>query len=181
MNILLAFTPFVTFAILNRFVGMTGGLVLGTLVALALVIYGVVVKKQSAKILEVGTLFLFLGLTLYTGILTATWSAVVVRLCVDGGLLAIVLFSLLIRKPFTMQYARETVAPEFWDSSQFIHTNYVITGAWACAFLAIVAFDVVMVVVPKIPLQAGIAVAVVALLAAMRFSSWYPDQAHARA
>ena len=62
----------------------------------------------------------------------ATWSVVGVRALVDAGLLLIVLVSMAIGRPFTLQYAREQVAPEFWNSPEFVRTNYVITaiGRW---------------------------------------------------
>ncbi|MDL9949040.1 hypothetical protein QSJ19_26390, partial [Gordonia sp. ABSL11-1] len=51
--------------------------------------------------------------------------------------LALVVFafgSILLRRPFTLEYAREQTPEEFWDNPLFIRTNYVITWAWAAAF-----------------------------------------------
>ena len=56
-----------------------------------------------------------------------------VRLRVDGGLLLIVLISLAIRKPFTLQYAREHTPKERWNDPGFIRSNVIITvgvDAW---------------------------------------------------
>lgn len=53
--------------------------------------------------------------------------------------------------------------------------NKVISGAWALAFAVIVAADLVMVLQPGLPLAVGIAISVAALVAAFRFSRWYPD------
>jgi hypothetical protein len=36
--------------------------------------------------------------------------------------------------PFTIQYAREQVAPEFWSSPLFVRINQYITGIWGLAF-----------------------------------------------
>jgi len=38
-------------------------------------------------------------------------------------------------QPFTMQYAREQVKPEFCGSPTFRHVNYVITGVWHSRWL----------------------------------------------
>lgn len=45
MGILLAFAPFVVFAIVDRFVGSTEGLVAGTVVSIGLLLRDVVSKK----------------------------------------------------------------------------------------------------------------------------------------
>ncbi len=65
------------------------------------------------------------------------------RLRVDAGLMLIALASIALRQPFTIQYARETVGCEHWDSPAFIHINYVIRAAWAVAFGALAAADIV--------------------------------------
>src|SRR5689334_12198735 len=59
-------------------------------------------------------MLLFGGLTLYAVLEEPTWSVIGVRLCVDSGLLLIVLVSMAVGRPFTLQYAREQVAREFW-------------------------------------------------------------------
>lgn len=42
--------------------------------------------------------------------------------------------TLLIGKPFTIAYAKDTTPPEHWDSPLFNRINTVITAAWASAF-----------------------------------------------
>ncbi|NUB22715.1 hypothetical protein GBZ26_26490, partial [Azospirillum formosense] len=99
-----------------------------------------------------------------------------VRLLVDAGLLLIVLISIALRRPFTLQYAREQVAHEFWDDPRFIHTNYVITGVWALAFLVLVIADIVLLYRPDLPPRFGIVATVLALVGAIKFTSWYPER-----
>ena len=43
--------------------------------------------------------------------------------------------TLLIRRPFTLAYARDTTPEEHWDNPIFVRINYVISAAWAGAFL----------------------------------------------
>jgi hypothetical protein len=38
------------------------------------------------------------------------------------GLLPIVLVSMAVGRPFTLQYAREQVEPEFWDKPELVRT-----------------------------------------------------------
>ena len=98
------------------------------------------------------------------------------RLRVDAGLLLIVLTSIALRRPFTLQYARESVPREFWDSPEFLRTNDVISAVWALAFAVMVAADLVMLYMPEIPQRAGIVATILALVGAVKFTGWYPDR-----
>jgi hypothetical protein len=181
MGMLLAFAPFLVFLALDRLVGTESGLIGAALTALALLGKDVVVRKQSPKVLEVGTVLLFGGLAAYGATLHgAAWSTALVRLSVDGGLLVIVLVSLAIRRPFTLQYARESVPRELWTQPRFVHINYVITAVWASAFAAILLSDIAWVMHPNIPTAVMIAVTLVAMGGALKLTSWYPDHARGK-
>jgi hypothetical protein len=179
MGILLAFAPFIAFALVDRLIGPTEGLVAGAAVSAALLLRDWVTPGRSAKILEVGTAILFGALALYAVAGGSTLSVVGVRLCVDLGLLAIVLASIALRRPFTLEYAREQVPAEFWDSPQFLYTNYVITAAWALAFGVLVAAELILLYVPDVPPRIAVIAMVIALIAAIRFTSWYPARVKA--
>jgi hypothetical protein len=176
MNILLAFAPFLVFAVVERLVGASAGLVAGALVSLALLVRDAMSRERKIKILEVGTMILFGGLALYSLLVNGDWSIIGVRLCVDGGLLLVVLISMALRRPFTLQYAREKVSPDLWNSPEFIRVNYVITAVWAAAFAIMVIADLVMLYLPAVPLKVGIWVTILAIFGAVRFTSWYPER-----
>ena len=131
MGILLGFAPFIAFAILDWVMGPTQGLIAGALVSLALLLREWLSLKRVPKVLEIGTTILFGGLALYAVSGAPTWSIVGVRLRVDVGLLLIVLVSIAIRRPFTLQYAKEQVPREMWDTARFRRINYVISAVWA--------------------------------------------------
>jgi hypothetical protein len=135
---------------------------------------------RKPKILEIGTALLFGGLALYTVLGRATWSVIGVRLCVDAGLLLIVLVSMAAGRPFTLQYAREQVAPEFWNGHEFVRTNYIITAVWALAFLVMVITELALLYMPGMPPRIGIIVVILALVGAVKFTSWYPEHVKAR-
>jgi hypothetical protein len=176
MNMLLAFVPFIAFAVLDRTVGATEGLIAGALVSAALVARDWLSPTRSPKVLEIGTVILFGSLAIYTLATNPEWSIIGVRLCVDAGLLLIVLASVAIRQPFTLQYARERVPAEHWGSPLFVRTNYAITAVWALAFAAVVIAEVVMLYVPEIPHRVGVVVTIIALAAAFKFTDWYPQR-----
>lgn len=97
-------------------------------------------------------------------------------------LVLIAVGSMLARMPFTIQYAREQVDPQYWDSPVFLRTNYVITGAWALAFLvaAVAGWYGDAVLHDDDNLWTGWLIQVAAMIAAIKFSAWYPDRVRAR-
>ena len=181
MAILLAFAPFILFVIVERTIGVSAGLLAATAVSLALVAREALRKARSLKVLEVGTAVLFGGLAAYTLLVGGAWSVFGVRLTVDAGLFLIVLISIAVGRPFTLPYAREQVPRELWERPQFIRTNYVVTAAWAAAFAVIVAADALLLYAPEVPAAVGIVTTVLALLAAIRFTTWYPKRVRAKA
>jgi hypothetical protein len=112
MDILISFLPFLVFFALMRLVTPVGGLI-GAFVVSSLLSWRMRRRAESVKNVEVGSLILFVLLTLYTFVAAPRWTVATVRLAVDGGLLAIVVVSLGIGRPFTLQYARERVPPQF--------------------------------------------------------------------
>lgn len=181
MGILLAFAPFIVFAVVDRLAGATAGVAAGAAVSAALVARDWMAPGRTLKVLEVGTVLLFVGMTLYALLGGPMGSIMGVRLAVDSGLLLIVLVSMAIGRPFTLQYAREQVAREYWDSPAFIRTNTVITLVWAVAFGVLVAADLVLVYAPGVPPRVGIIVTIVALIAAFEFTGWYPERVRTKA
>jgi hypothetical protein len=177
MNILFAFAPFLAFVLFDRLVGASTGLAAATVVSIGLLIRDAMTPGRSLKILEIGTAILFGGLTAYTFLLHPAWSIFGVRLCVDAGLLAIVLVSMAIGQPFTLQYAREGTDREIWARPEFIRVNYVITAVWALAFVVLVVADAVLIYVPTLPPRIGIIATILALVGAVKFTSWYPEKA----
>jgi hypothetical protein len=123
---------------------------------------------RTAKVLEIGAAILFGGLALYALLGRPAWSVIGVRLAVDTGLLVIVLASIVMGRPFTLQYAREQVAPEHWDTPEFVRANYV------------VAAELALLTLPGMSPRIGIVAIVLALIGAVKFTRWYPDRVKAR-
>ena len=181
MGLLLAFVPFLVFVVVERIAGQGMSLTAAALVSGALLLRDWLSRHRAVKVLEVGTFLLFGGLAAYAIVSGAAWSVIGVRLRVDAGLLLVVLVSIVIRRPFTLPYAREEAPREVWNTPAFIKTNYIITAVWALAFAVMVGADLVMLYLPNLPLKIGIGVTILAIVGAMRFTSWYTDQARAQA
>jgi hypothetical protein len=173
VQIILGFAPFIAFALLTRFTGVDASLWVAAAIAAALAARNAFAGR-SIKILEAGTVVLFGLLATYTTLTQTYWSLPLVRAVVDGGLLAIVLLSIAVRQPFTLQYAREQVPPEIQSSPVFLRVNIVISLVWALAFAIGLIADLAMEYAPGAPLWLDMAVIVAALVGAVRFTQWYP-------
>ncbi|WP_413626461.1 hypothetical protein [Luteibacter sp. Lutesp34] len=178
MSILLAFAPFAVFAVLAPFVGPVWGLAAGAAVSAGLSLRDVLSHDRWPKFMELGTFVLFSGLTAFMAITGTEFSVIGVRACVDAGLLAIILLSMAVRHPFTLQYAQERVRPEARRSGRFLRTNYILTAAWALAFAIMVSIELAMLFVPTLSHRLGVTVIVLALFGALRFTDWYPSRLH---
>ena len=176
MGILLGFVPFVVFAILAHAGSSLLGLAAATVTSAGLRFHDHS-RGRTPKLLEVGTLVLFAGLTaeVATG---DVLSATAVWVAVDAGLLAIAFVSLALRRPFTLQYAREQVAPELRNTPAFLRVNIIITSVWAAAFLVMTAAEAALVLRPRLSGALVFAIVTAALAGAIWFTCWYP--AHVR-
>ncbi|PPQ33645.1 hypothetical protein [Rhodopila globiformis] len=180
MGLLLAFAPFILFTVLDALAGPLPGLAAGTLVAAALLLRDAVTAGRTPKILDIGSALLFGGLALYTVLAGADWPDAAVPLCVDAGLLVVVLASLALGRPFTLQYAQEQVSESLRHHPILIRANVVVTRAWAVAFAVMALAEVALPALPTLPPLAGIGVTVLALAAAVAFTLWYPQRVTAR-
>jgi hypothetical protein len=178
MKLVLAFLPFIAFAVAERLFGAVPGLLAGAAASVALLVNDAVRGKGRPKMLELATAFMFSALAAWALLGSgASWGVAGVRLRVDAGLLAIALVSLALRRPFTLQYAVSRVPPHVAQTERFLRTNMVITGAWAAAFAVLVIADALPIVRPELPLAIPVALGAGALVAAFKFSAWYPRRA----
>jgi hypothetical protein len=87
--------------------------------------------------------------------------------------------TLLIRRPFTLAYARDSTPREHWDSPLFLKVNYVISAVWAGAFLfsAIVGAYGAAVLRDNDNFWAAWILPLAAVIFAGSFTEFYPDYA----
>ena len=126
MSIFLSLVPWFVFWIFLSLHRLEVAALGGFACALFLIILDVW-KKYSIKILQLGTLiFFFITAVLYFFV-NLDWLGRWISPLGSIALALIVLISLIMKKPFTLQYARETAPKEKWSSSQFMHVNYIIS------------------------------------------------------
>ena len=134
-----------------------------------------VARGRSVKTLAAGSAVVFAAIGLYLALLDPQLGTLGVKLSVDIGIFIISLGSMVVRRPFTLQYALEAVPAETAAMPGFLHANYVITGAWTAATLLMAAANVVLLYVPGLPLWSSLAVAFAARNSAIYFTKWYPE------
>jgi hypothetical protein len=132
-------------------------------------------RGRSLKVLGTGSAIVFAGIGLYFLFIDRTLSQSAVKLAVDTGIFLISLGSMLLRFPFTLQYAIEAVPAETASMPGFLRANYIITGAWTLAALLMMLGNVAMLYVPGLPVWLGLAIAVAARNSAVFFTKWYPE------
>src|SRR5215831_8274834 len=174
MAIFLILAPFGAFTLLMLVTSATTSVFAASAICLATIAIDVA-RGRSVKILTGGSAFLFAGIGAYLALLNPALSALAVKLSVDAGIFMISLGSMLVRRPFTLQYALEEVPAETAAMPGFLRANYIITAAWTAAALLMLASNIALLYVPGLPIWSSLAVAIAARNSAIYFTKWYPE------
>ena len=85
--------------------------------------------------------------------------------------------SLAVGRPFTEYYARQSTPREHWESPPFKRINRVLTLVWGAVFVFNALCDLLVATSGASPDLLNWVLPVVAIVAAVKFSEWYPDHA----
>ena len=174
MTIFLILAPFGSFALLMLVT--SAEISLFTAAAVCLAVIGIdVYRGRSIKMLGAGCVVVFAGLGAYVWLVDPNLNHSAVKLMVDIGVLTISLGSLIIRKPFILQYALEAVDAETAKLPGFRKAVYLITWAWNAAFVLMIIGNVLTIYVPGLPLWSSLVIAFAARNSAAYFTTWYPQ------
>jgi hypothetical protein len=179
MTIFLILAPYGAFASLMLLTSAKASVFAAAAIGLAVIALDFI-RGRSLKWLGAGSAILFVALGLYLTLIDPSLGNSAVKLSVDTGIFAISLTSMLIGRPFTLQYAREAVAAETAAMPGFLRANYIITAAWTAAALAMMVANLAMLYVPGLPLWLGLAIAFAARNSAVYFTKWYPQYRKAK-
>ncbi|MDD1545645.1 MULTISPECIES: hypothetical protein [unclassified Bradyrhizobium] len=174
MAIFLILAPYGAFAFLMLVTSAMLSVFAASAICLATVAIDVA-RGRSVKILAAGSALVFAAIGLYLALIDPALGTLGVKLSVDVGIFIIALGSMLLRHPFTLQYALEAVPAETAAMPGFLRANYIITGAWTAAALLMAAANLVLLYVPGLPLWSSLAVAFAARNSAIYFTKWYPE------
>ncbi|MEU2158391.1 hypothetical protein ABZ532_25830 [Streptomyces sp. NPDC019396] len=179
--------PWIVFAVLSG----PGRFEVAVLIALGISVVFVVLGRvlhpgTSFKILEVADVVFFASLAIIgvtASDATHEWLETYADEAANVALALIAFGSMAARVPFTVQYAREQVDPQYWKTPAFMRTNYVITAVWGLTFLVAAVSGGIGDLVLREPDNIWTAwiFPVLAIIVTIRFTEWYPDYVRARA
>ncbi|NOJ44946.1 hypothetical protein [Bradyrhizobium archetypum] len=179
MTIFLILAPFGSFALLMLVTSAEISLFAAAAICLAIISIDVY-RGRAIKLLGAGSAVMFTALGAYVALVDPSLSHSAVKLIVDAGVLAISLVSLIIRKPFVLQYALEEVDADTVRQPGFLKAVYLITWAWNAAFVLMIIGNVLTIYVPGLPIWSGLVIAFAARNSAAYFTTWYPQYRKAK-
>lgn len=135
-NPLVGLSPWILYSIVEG----KGRLELSAAVALGLALVILFVnwlRGYSPKMLEFADVAYFGALAIVVAFASAgtlSWLELWGGEVANIALVVIALGSILVRQPFTLQYAKEDVPEEIWGTPEFLRVNYLISWVWVIAF-----------------------------------------------
>jgi hypothetical protein len=174
MTIFLILAPYGAFAMLMLVTSATTSLFAAAAICLAVIAFDIV-RGRSIKTLGAGSVVVFSAVGGYLALVDPAVSNSAVKFAVDVGIFLVSLGSIVMRVPFTLQYAREVVDAETAKLPGFLRANYIITWAWTGAALLMMAGNGALIYVPGLPLWSGLLIAFAARNSAVYFTKWYPE------
>jgi uncharacterized membrane protein len=178
------FAPWIVMSVIvgpQRFV-LASGLALLTALAIAAANWLLGIKPMVLDVVGIAFFATLFGVGLFVDELTRHWLERWSGDLSNTTIALIALGSIVLHRPFTVQYAHESVHPRHWDSPLFMRVNYRVTWVWTGAFLITAAVGFL----GDGPLDqpdnmwTNWVVQIAALILALRFTEWYPQMAHAR-
>lgn len=157
---------------------LAAGIAFGVALAVVLISW---IRGSAPKLLEYSDVVFFGAVAIIVAVAstdTRDWLELWGGEVANIALVVIVVGSMLIRRPFTLAYAKEDTPEEFWDTPEFLRANYIISGVWGAAFIveAIAGWYGDAVLRDSNNIWTGWVVQVIALIIATQFTIWYPDR-----
>ncbi len=174
MTIFLILAPYGAFTFLMLVAPAMVSVFAALLTALAVIALDAI-RGRSLKIFGAGGALVFAAIGLYLAFMEPSLAASKVRLAVDTGIFIVAAGSMLIRFPFSLQYALESVPAETAAMPGFLRSNYLISGAWAAASLLMMLSNLALLYVPGLPIWTSLLIAFAARNSALYFTKWYPQ------
>lgn len=171
LKLILAFAPWLAFLVIAH--GSLFRLKLGLIIALVLSIGMGVTKLHRGIILWVGLVF-FSCASIAVIAFDSMWAVKHMGIAASGILAIGTWFTVVIGKPFTMDYAKEHVDPSLWTSPSFVRTNTILTSAWGLTFTinAVLAWGKMeKFLMSELGYEL---VSYTLMIATAAFTSWYP-------
>ncbi len=138
----------------------------------------IVFELKSLKkgfILSWGTLIFFIFMIVAVILLRNQWVAKFSWIFSNGALAIIAWVSIIIRKPFTIQYAKEQVSKDKWQHPLFLKINYLLTAVWGIVFLTGIGLHVIRIYFPAFDGWSYEVISYLPSVFGIWFTTWFPD------
>jgi len=126
-------------------------------------------------ILDWGTLLFFVLLSFGKFLPFYSWIETHPTLTSNGALSLIIWCSILLQKPFTLQYAKEKVDAATAKHPQFIRMNYILSFVWAGTLTAMTIFSFYSDYFAKNSLVMNDILPITLIILAIHFTKWFPQ------
>ena len=177
-NPLVGLAPWIIYAILEgpSRLELSAGIALGVAVLVLSINW---LRGHSPKLLEFADVVYFAVLAVIIAFAddgTRNWLELWGGEMANLALVVIVLGSILVRRPFTLPYAKEDTPAEFWDTPEFLRVNYLIAWVWAVAFIIQAASGLYgdAVLDNSNNIWTGWIIQTLPMIIAAQFTIWYP-------
>jgi hypothetical protein len=130
---------------------------------------------RKGYVLSWGTLifftFLFISVVIFRSSLIAKYEWVL-----SNSTLALIAWvSIIIKRPFTIQYVKEQVSSEHWNSSLFIRINYILSAIWGFLFLINLSLNILHIYLPMFNGWIYELSTYIPSIVGVWVTSWFPD------
>jgi hypothetical protein len=129
---------------------------------------------RKGMILTWATLVLFGGAFIAVGVLNLTGIIPWMSILIYAVLAAVAFGSMLVKIPFTLQYARGMVDRSLWEKPGFITVNFLMTGVWGGVFVVNLLLSYVSLVSPHTLGRITSPLTYLVLIAGIIFTIRYP-------
>ena len=129
---------------------------------------------RKGMILMWATLVLFGGAFIAVGVLNLTGIIPWMSIVIYAVLAAVAFGSMLVKIPFTLQYARGMVDRSIWEKPGFITVNFLMTGVWGGVFVINLLLSYVSLISPQTLGRFTSPLTYLVLIAGIVFTISYP-------
>lgn len=178
LKLLLSFAPWIAFLALSQ--GGLPRLKAGLVAAAVLSAVMAVLRLHRGVILWAGLAF-FAYASVAVLAFEHAWTIRNMAILAHAALAAGIWLTLLLGRPFTLEYAREQTDPSLWEHPVFLRTNRILTSAWGVVFTCNTVVAWLKVHDQPLPWWGYETASMAFLLLGMGFSTVYPEMVKRRA
>ena len=171
LKLLLGFAPWLAFLFIAH--GSLFRLKVGLVVALVLAVVMGLMRLHRGVILWVGVVF-FSASTLVVIGFEDMWTVRHMGVLANSAMALATWYTVAVKRPFTMDYARDHTPQALWSSPAFLRTNLIITSAWSTCFTLNAGLAWHKMALHRLPDWGYEVISYALMLSCAILSTWYP-------